>query len=46
MLELVVKVAPHIFKKAGPPCIRGGCPEGKMTCGLIKEVREEYNKLF
>ena len=27
MLALVSKVAPNIFKTAGPPCLTGGCPE-------------------
>lgn len=45
MLALCLEVAPNIFKKAGPPCFRGGCPEGKMSCGLMKEVREEYQSL-
>ena len=33
MLELVKPVAPIIFAQAGAPCVKGGCPEGKMTCG-------------
>ncbi|MBR0405107.1 MAG: FAD-dependent thymidylate synthase [Eggerthellaceae bacterium] len=33
MLELVRPTAPFIFAEAGPGCVRGGCPEGKMTCG-------------
>ena len=33
MLELVRPTAPFIFKAAGPGCVRGACPEGKMTCG-------------
>ena len=33
MLELVRPTAPHIFKTAGPGCVRGACPEGKMCCG-------------
>lgn len=33
MLELVRPTAPYIFMDAGAPCIRGNCPEGKMTCG-------------
>ncbi|MEG1560817.1 MAG: FAD-dependent thymidylate synthase [Raoultibacter sp.] len=33
MLELARPTAPFIFLDAGAPCIRGGCPEGKMTCG-------------
>ncbi len=33
MLELVRPTAPFIFVDAGPGCVRGACPEGKMTCG-------------
>ncbi|MBR3181566.1 MAG: FAD-dependent thymidylate synthase [Eggerthellaceae bacterium] len=33
MLELVRPTAPFIFATAGPSCVRGACPEGKMTCG-------------
>ncbi|HAV42510.1 TPA: FAD-dependent thymidylate synthase [bacterium] len=33
MLERVKGVVPYIFKEAGPPCIKGSCPEGKMSCG-------------
>ena len=33
MLELVRPTAPYIFATAGPGCVRGACPEGKMTCG-------------
>lgn len=33
MLELALPTAPFIFMDAGAPCIRGNCPEGKMTCG-------------
>jgi thymidylate synthase (FAD) len=33
MLELCKEISPAIFAKAGPPCIRGPCPEGKLSCG-------------
>ena len=33
MLELCREVSPVIFKDAGPPCVRGPCPEGKLSCG-------------
>ena len=33
MLDLVRETAPYIFLDAGPGCVRGACPEGKMTCG-------------
>lgn len=44
MLMLCKDVAPTLFKNSGPKCIRGACPEGKMTCGKAKEVREKYGK--
>lgn len=44
MLDLVKPVAPHIFKKSGPPCLFGPCPEGKMSCGKANEMRERYCK--
>ena len=45
MLREVKAVAPHLFQKAGPPCLRGGCPEGKMSCGLPQEVRKKFEAL-
>ncbi len=42
MLALVSEVAPHLFAKAGPSCVGGACPEGKMSCGKAKEVRQYY----
>lgn len=33
MLELARPTAPLIFAQAGPGCVKGACPEGKMTCG-------------
>jgi thymidylate synthase (FAD) len=33
MRHLVTSVAPLLFESAGPGCMTGGCPEGKMTCG-------------
>ena len=45
MLKLVLEVAPNLFKNAGPPCVSGACPEGKMTCGKAKAVREFYEEL-
>ena len=39
MLGQVMEVAPHLFKNAGPGCVAGGCPEGKMSCGRSSEVR-------
>ena len=42
MLKLVKEVAPTLFKYAGPCCVSGPCPEGKMSCGKMKEKREKY----
>lgn len=33
MLAICCEVSPIIFKNAGPPCMRGPCPEGKLSCG-------------
>lgn len=43
MLDEAKKVAPSLFKNAGPSCVSGSCPEGNMTCGKMKEMREFYN---
>lgn len=45
MLALVLKVAPNMFKNAGPACVSGHCSEGKMTCGKASEVREYFKGL-
>lgn len=44
MLMEVKKVAPILFKYAGPPCIKGACPEGKMSCGKALEMKKIYLK--
>lgn len=45
MFRLVYQVAPNLFKNAGPSCLNSTCPEGKMTCGKIKQVREHYDAI-
>lgn len=45
MLRLVKKVAPCLFQQAGPGCLAGPCPEGKMTCGKATEVRKKFADL-
>ncbi|MDR0778806.1 MAG: FAD-dependent thymidylate synthase, partial [Methanomassiliicoccaceae archaeon] len=42
MLEICKTISPVIFKKAGPPCLRGPCPEGKLSCG---KPRSELKKI-
>ena len=47
MWKQCMKVSPTLFKHAGPSCINGKCPEGKMSCGLgiaIKRNRETMLK--
>lgn len=44
MLFLVKEAAPTLFKGAGPSCVSGPCPEGKMSCGKMAEMREKFGK--
>lgn len=45
MLRQVKKVAPVIFRDAGPGCVGGPCPEGVFCCGQTAEVREFFKNL-
>lgn len=45
MLRLSRRAAPLLFADAGPGCLRGACPEGKLSCGEAAEVRKEYREL-
>jgi thymidylate synthase (FAD) len=45
MLKHVKPIAPTIFKQAGPPCMKGKCPEGEYDCGKSREVRAFFNGL-
>jgi len=45
MLRLAKQAAPVIFKEAGPGCLHGPCPEGKMSCGKSSEVREKFKNV-
>lgn len=43
MLDQLRDVEPSIFNKAGPYCFQlGYCPEGRHTCGKMKEAVERY----
>ncbi len=44
MLKLCKGVSPKLFAKAGPACVAGPCPEGKMSCGKAKAMRERFSK--
>lgn len=47
--ELLIKLvekSPEIFNRFGPNCVtKGYCPEGKMTCGEISEVKKKFAKI-
>jgi thymidylate synthase (FAD) len=45
MLRQACKAAPVLFKNAGPACVSGACPEGKMSCGRAAEMRERFARL-
>ena len=45
MVKICKEIYPILFKHAGPSCINGPCPEGRMTCGRINEVRAMYRSL-
>lgn len=45
MLKLVKAVAPNIFAFAGPPCVKGPCKEGKMSCGQSETIREFFRNI-
>lgn len=42
MLTEVRKVAPLLFKKAGPTCVTSGyCNEGELTCGRLDKMKNK-----
>ncbi|MBR6593654.1 MAG: FAD-dependent thymidylate synthase [Clostridia bacterium] len=45
MLRKVKAIAPTLFRLSGPPCVSGPCPEGKMSCGRAKEMRELFGNM-
>lgn len=45
MFAICYEKAPTLFKNAGPACCKGTCPEGKMTCGKINEVRKTFDDI-
>ena len=42
MLKIAHAKAPLLFENAGPGCLRGRCPEGKMSCGDAAGVKKEF----
>lgn len=45
MLRQLKVIAPTLFKNAGPGCVAGQCPEGAMSCGSQRSMREKYSNL-
>lgn len=45
MIKICKGIYPTLFKNAGPSCVNGPCPEGKMTCGEVDKVRKMYANL-
>ena len=44
MLRLLRESFPELFNFYGPSCVLAGfCPEGRMSCGKMEEVREKYS---
>lgn len=43
MLKALRNSCPELFNLFGPSCyVNGFCPEGKMTCGNMKQVTEQF----
>lgn len=45
MLKECKKVAPTLFKKAGPDCTFGKCGEGSMSCGNPRKPEDLVGKM-
>lgn len=46
MLKEVKAVDPKMFEKFGPSCYTTGvCPEGRLSCGKLAEMREKFKNL-
>jgi len=41
-LEILKKLGPVLYDKAGPPCTKGNCPEGALSCGKMLEMRQKF----
>lgn len=46
LLKELKKISPELFAFYGPSCFSTGhCPEGKLSCGKAKEMKEYFSKL-
>lgn len=46
MHRICLETAPALFKEAGPACLRGKCPEGEKTCGMMMQKRSQREELL
>ena len=46
MFEQCCRVAPAMFRDAGPGCLRGACPEGAKSCGRAAAIRKEREEFL
>ncbi len=45
-LKKLREISPALFSLYGPSCYTTGiCPEGKLTCGRAKEIKEKFKNL-
>lgn len=43
LLNILIEKCPNLFKRFGPNCYtKGCCPEGKLTCGKMQFVKEDF----
>lgn len=46
LLKQLRKISPELFTFYGPSCYTDGfCPEGRLTCGKMKEIKEYFSSL-
>lgn len=45
LLKQLRHACPILFGKYGPSCYCSFCPEGKLTCGKAKEIKEYFSAL-
>ena len=44
-LKKLRAIEPLIFNFYGPSCFVSACPEGRMTCGRVAEIKEKFSNL-
>ena|GEM_PF-635781 len=44
ILDIAKQENPTAYRKSGPRCVYGVCPEGALCCGKSAEMKERYGK--